>query len=78
MKNLKHLQTFHPGPCLVSSHAKLLFDDTGMQTPGQRKWQLKIVPNLVLGIWEGGLLCQEELAHPGVVQTHTRMERCSA
>lgn len=78
MKNSKHLQTFSSRPlCLVSSHAKL-FDDTGMQTPGQHKWQLKIVPNLVLGIWGGGLLCKEELVHPGVVETHTRMERCSA
>lgn len=26
------------GLCFVSSHAKLFFDYTGMQTPGQHKW----------------------------------------
>lgn len=58
---MKKFQAFadllETGLCLVSSHAKLFFDYTGMQTPGQHKWQLKIVSDLVLGIWgrEGAL-----------------------
>lgn len=69
-ESLQAFADFSSRPCLVSSHAKLLSGDTGMQTPGQHKWQLKIAPNLVLGTGEEGCFAKRSEYAQGGGDTH--------